>query len=122
MLKKGIRNLGVRDKRSNLIGLINDRNILQLLLSPRLRKSASINQMNINKDQDRKNGNEKIITKIKIENNLQINSGLEIKEDTLIKNAAKLLSDRKKSIFNYRRKRQDNNTLGHSYERMFYEK
>ncbi|MGD1834624.1 MAG: CBS domain-containing protein [Nitrososphaeraceae archaeon] len=95
MLRKGVRNLGVRDKRSNIIGLINDRNILQLLLSPKLRKSASINQMNINKDQERKKGNEKIITKFKIENNLQINPGLEIKEDTLIKNAAKLLSDRK---------------------------
>jgi CBS domain-containing protein len=37
MFRKNIRNLGVMDKRSKVVGIINDRNILEFLLSPATR-------------------------------------------------------------------------------------
>jgi CBS domain-containing protein len=93
MVSKGIRNLGIIDKKSNLLGIINDRNIVEFLLNPSLRTIAGCNENSLNMDGPSKTGNDEIISQIKIKKNLKISPVLEIEEEMLIKQASDLLSD-----------------------------
>jgi CBS-domain-containing membrane protein len=57
MLDKRIRNLGIIDKKSKVVGIINDRNILEFLLNPTTRmigtcKYDSLSRGNIEKEVD----------------------------------------------------------------------
>lgn len=91
MVTNGIRNLGVVDHKSKLLGIINDRNIVEFLLNPSLRKIAGCNENALTKYDQR--DNDEIISKIKIRRNLKISPVIEIDDGILVKKASELLLD-----------------------------
>ncbi|MFB5600043.1 MAG: CBS domain-containing protein [Nitrososphaeraceae archaeon] len=93
MLNKGIRNLGITNYESKLLGVINDRNIIEFLLSRSLRTIAGCNQNVRKKNKSDTRKDSEIINQIRIKKNLKITPVRQINENMLIKNASKLLLD-----------------------------
>lgn len=93
MFSKNIRNLGVMDKRSKVVGIINDRNILEFLLSPATRMVLENKRDSIDTLEIRKKIDDDIIGQKKIKQNLNISDISEVKDDTTIRQAAELLLD-----------------------------
>jgi len=93
MFSKNIRNLGVMDKRSKVVGIINDRNILEFLLSPATRMVVENKRDSIDTLEIRKKIDDDIIGQKKIKQNLTISNISEVKDDTTVRQAAQLLLD-----------------------------
>jgi CBS domain-containing protein len=93
MFRKNIRNLGVMDKRSKVVGIINDRNILEFLLSPATRMVVENKLDSIDTVEIRKRIDDDIISQKKIKQNLTISNISEVKDDTTVRQAAELLLD-----------------------------
>ncbi|HSF51048.1 MAG TPA: CBS domain-containing protein [Nitrososphaeraceae archaeon] len=93
MFSKNIRNLGVMDKKSRVVGIINDRNILEFLISPATRMLVENNRDSIGTLQTRKKIDDDIIAQKKIKQNLNLSDISEVKDDTTVSQAAQLLLD-----------------------------
>ena len=113
MINRGIRNIGIKNQNSDLVGVINDRNIIEFLLSPRWRlkeiidsiehngetrnnESTQINIKEVIADSNNSNDNSGHVPSINsIISNLRIIpiSEIKIEENTTISKAAELLMD-----------------------------
>jgi CBS domain-containing protein len=113
MINRGIRNIGIKNQNSDLVGVINDRNIIEFLLSPRWRlkeiidsiehsgetrnnESTQINIKEVIADSNHSNNNIGRVPSINsIINDLRIIpiSEVKVEENTTISRAAELLMD-----------------------------
>lgn len=96
MMNKGIRNLGITDNKSNIVGVINDRNILEFLLKPKTRMIDGSKYSSVYIDthsSEKVVENDDIVGNISIKKNVDVCHIYEINEDTTVRKAAVLLMD-----------------------------